>query len=409
MHRTRQSLKTYDIHPISIKLIQKGHPWVTVDRFSENFHPKDKFIVAANNKRPFALLLHDPTNGQVRARVWSTNGNFQNQIKSFKNDLSVRIKTAITKRANSEFIKERNHFYLIFGEGDNIPGILVHYLNGELLIQFYMEFWNPYKDFIIQTLIKCTKEVLKKDISFENLWIQQRSQLKEIAKCSDANTSFRNIEIEEFGVKYKVTIGKYYDHGIYTDMASIRGRLKDRITNSSSMLNLFSYTGAFSLMALSLGVKEVKSVDLSERYLNWLDENIKLNDSMDSAKHESLAIPTLQALKQFVKSGKKFDFIISDPPSSSSDGNKRSNALNDYKESLPLIHSITNIDGEALVFINTHKTSMKKFEDRIKQIIENKKLHFKIEGTYYLSQDCPNKKGFPEGNYLKGLLLKKYD
>ena len=52
---------------------------------------------------------------------------------------------------------------------------------------------------------------------------------------------------------------------------------------------------------------------------------------------------------------------------------------------------------------------MKKFEDRIRQIITQKKLALKIKTKYYLSQDCPFKKGFPEGNYLKGLLLIKND
>ena len=80
---------------------------------------------------------------------------------------------------------------------------MVHFLNGELLIQFYMDFWEHYKDFFIQTLIKTTNEVLKLDLDYENIWLQKRSLHKEPAKCMDPNSSFRNIEIKEFGVKYK--------------------------------------------------------------------------------------------------------------------------------------------------------------------------------------------------------------
>ncbi len=405
----RAPLKTYDIHPISIKQIQKGHPWVTTDQYSEKFQPNERFIVAANRRRPFALLLHDPAHKSIRARVWATNGDFQKQIKNFKNDLAVRIKNAIVKRAKANYLEKRDHFYLIFAEGDNIPGILVHYLGGEILIQFYMTFWDTYKDYFIQTLIKNINDHLNEDVSFENIWIQHRSEVKQPAKCNDFNTSFKNLEISEFGIKYKVTLGKYYDHGIYTDMAAIREKIGNELANSKSVLNLFSYTGAFSLYALGKGAEDVVSVDLSENYLAWLDENIALNEEINKDKHTSMPIATLEALNEFVKNEKKFDFIISDPPSSSSDGNKRTNALADYKETLPLMDSILNQKGNLLVFINTHKVSMKKFEDRIDQIIKQKKLPLKVKSKFFLSEDCPHKKGFPEGSYLKGLLLTKND
>ena len=52
--QSRQPLKTYEIHPTSVKQIGKGHPWVTLDNYSEKFHPKDKFIMASDGRKPFA-------------------------------------------------------------------------------------------------------------------------------------------------------------------------------------------------------------------------------------------------------------------------------------------------------------------------------------------------------------------
>ena len=76
-------LAKYDIHPVSIKMIQKGNPWVTLDKFSEKFHPKDRFVVALNRRRPFALLLHDPQHKTIRARLWSKDGNFEKTNQKF--------------------------------------------------------------------------------------------------------------------------------------------------------------------------------------------------------------------------------------------------------------------------------------------------------------------------------------
>lgn len=401
--------QTYNIHPISIKQIQKGHPWVTIDSFSEKFSPKEKFIITSHNDKPFALLLHDPSHKKIRARVWSTDGNFQSQIKSFKDDLACRMRSAVSKRSKGNILNQRDHFYLIFAEGDNIPGVLVHYIAGELLVQFYMDFWKQFQDYFIQTLLGAVNSTFKLDLSFENVFIQERSNIKSPAQCRDAKTSFKNIEINEFGVKYKVVLGKYYDHGIYTDMASIRVQLGPELSQAKTVLNLYSYTGAFSLFSLSLGAEKVTSVDLSESYIQWLEENLELNGDLDKEKHESLSISTMAALHRFKKEERFFDFIISDPPSSSSDGNKRSNALHDYKETLPLMTGLLSPKGYALIFLNTHKYSIKKFEDKVKQIILSKKLKLKVQKHFYLSEDCPFKKGFPEGSYLKGLLLKKYD
>ncbi len=407
--RYQPQIKSYEIHPISIKQIQKGHPWVTMDKFSEKFHPKERFIIASNRKKPFALLIHDPTHKDVRARVWATSGDFNRQTKNFKNDLGNRIQTAMKKRLDAGILKERNNFYLIFGEADHIPGVFVQWLNGEVLIQFYMNFWNFYKDYIVQQLIKVINDKVDPDFYIENCWLQSRSLTKDPALSMDPNCSFRSVEITEFGVKYKVLLGKHYDHGIYTDMSSVRSRLKEELTNSKSVLNLYSYTGAFSLYALSLGVEDVVSVDLSSKYIDWLEENIKLNKDFNPDHHKSMVTDTDSALKQLKKEKKKFDFIISDPPSSSTDKNKRTNSLNDYKMNLPLIDNLLTPAGSTLVFLNTHKVSMKKFEERILQIIEEKKLKLKVAKKFYLSEDCPTKKGFHEGNYLKGILLKKDD
>ena len=100
-------LPKYDLHPISIKMIDQGNPWVTKDQYSEKFHPNDRFIVALNRKRPFALLIHDPTHKFVRARLWSKNGNFEKQIKNFKNDLAQRMHTAFKARKDQNLLKNK--------------------------------------------------------------------------------------------------------------------------------------------------------------------------------------------------------------------------------------------------------------------------------------------------------------
>ena len=330
-------------------------------------------------------------------------------MKNFKNDLLTRIRKAVKLRQAKNILDNRNHMYLVFGESDEIPGLFIKYFDGEILIEFYMDFWKQYQDFITQNTVKIINEVLKKDISASNIWIQYRSNALSLATCKDPNATFRRVDISEYGVNYKVLIGKHYDCGIYTDMAAIRYKLRHEISKSESLLNLYSYTGAFSLYALKLGVKSVTSVDLSEAYLDWLDENIALNDDIDKERHTRLNIATNEALSSFANKNTTFNFIISDPPSSSSDGNKRSNALADYAQTLPKMDKVLSEHGSMLLFLNTHKCTHEKFKNKIKSIIQKNNLNLKLQTTYFLNEDCPSKKGFPEGSYLKGLLLKRND
>ncbi len=83
-------LATYEVHPISVKMLNQGNPWVTLDKYSEKFKPFEKFVVALNRNKPFALLLHDPTHKTVRARLWSKTGNFEKQIKDFRRRMTGR-------------------------------------------------------------------------------------------------------------------------------------------------------------------------------------------------------------------------------------------------------------------------------------------------------------------------------
>lgn len=400
-------LPTYDVHPISIKMLRRGHPWIIKDKFTDKFHPRDRFIVAKEKNRPIALLIHDPRHAKVKARVWADRGDFQGHIKNFRKDLSARIEKAVSKRKNAKYIEERENFYLVFGEADRLPGLHVQYLGGELLFQFYSFFWESYEGAVIEEVIKAVNLAFEKDITKANCWTQKRADgdsSQKTPKSLDPNCDFRSLTVKEFGIDYKVELGKNYDCGLYTDMAQVRSDLKKDFQNAGSVLNLYSYTGAFSLFALKNGAKEVVSVDLSEPYLDTLSENIKKN-GLDQSAHTPMQMSCKSALGELAANNKEFDLIISDPPSSSSDGNKRTNALKDYERELPKIAKLLSKKGKACVFLNTRGVTRNKFEKKIQEIVQAQGLKLRVERKLALSGDCPYLKGFPEGAYLKGLVL----
>ena len=394
------------IHPVSIKLLRQGHPWITADNFSKRFPRQSEFVIATDDrKRPMALLMHDPYHRNVKARVWSTKFPFDREAQHFTASIQGRLDLAFEKREQMKELQERENYYLVFGEADQLPGLFVLKLKDKILIQFYTSFWNRYKS-IIQTTI----QDVYPDILDENIWFQLRGETKELQKLpqNSVDQSRRDeFHLSEFGIQYLIRLGSSYDHGLYTDMSSIRHYLKKIIQPGSSVLNLYSYTGAFSLWAMKLGSTNVVSVDLSPKYIEWLQQNLGLNPDLNPTQHEALVKSVDEALTELKNNERKFDVIICDPPSSSSDGEKRTSAIKAYKDLLMKMDPLLNEKGKLVVFLNTHQVTQEKFDRVLKDYLSELKLHYKISTRLHLGQDCPTLKGFPEGSYLKGFVLEK--
>ncbi len=383
-----------ELHPISIKLIKQGHPWVTLDSYSRRFPPSDAFVTGVDPRKNFvAALMHDPQHKTIRGRVWSHDPNWSE--KNFLGDLEVRLLQAIKKREEMPSLGQRENKYWCFGEADLLPGLFLLQLREQLIIQLYSSWWFKHKDLVVELILK------NSSFKRENLWLQMRGDEKSQTPPEPIVGDKRELiyPLSENGFQIYARLGVAYDYGLYTDMAALRTNMKNLISESPRVLNLYSYTGAFSLYALCLGSSEVVSVDLSGKYLEWLEENIKLNTF--AGTHLSLKMATAEALKKLLKEDKKFDLIICDPPSSSSDGQKRSSALQSYEDIWPDMQKLLNPKGKILSFLNTHTVSMPKFEATLKGLEINK---LKMQKKYFLQDDCPALKGFPEGNYLKGIL-----
>lgn len=394
------------VHPVSSKLLRQGHPWITADSFSHRFPRNADFIIALDERRrPMALLLHDPQHKNIKARLWTMKYPFDREISNFTAAVQGRIDLAIEKRQQMKELKDRDNFYLVFGEADQLPGLFILKLNDRILVMFYTAFWNKYK-----TIIQAAIQDVYPDIKDDQFWFQLRGETRELQKLPvnavDPNRR-DEFHLSEFGNQYLIRLGSSYDHGLYTDMSSVRFTLQKLVNAESRVLNLYSYTGAYSLWAMKLGAKQVTSVDLSPKYIEWLQQNLALNPELDHTRHEALTMSVEDALTKLQGEKREFDLIICDPPSSSSDGGKVTSAIKAYQELLKQIDAVLAKKGLLVIFLNTHQTTTHKFERVIQDYLKELKLNYKIGLKLGLDQDCPTLKGFPEGSYLKGLVLEK--
>lgn len=387
------------IHPVSIDYLKKGHYWITEDSFTKKFPLNEKFIQADLGNNMSAILFNDPQHKKIKARLFKTIQ--KGETFNFEKELKIRLTNAIDKRKTLKLSDSRDNYYLVFSEADALSGLYILNLNDRILIQYYSEFWSQYEDLIIQ-------EIKNSFTQEKTIYRQYRLGTKQIPPEKICGLNSDEFIISEYGVHYKIFFKDYYDHGIYTDMAAIRNKMLPTLQGKKKALNLYSYTGAFSLYFLKNGIEQVTSVDLSKPYLNILEENLKLNNFAKN-RHHSICANVKTTLEKLKTDNNFFDLIVCDPPSFSSDGNKNSSALTEYDSLILLMDQILNKNGIMILFLNTHSVKMNKFTEKINQILKKSNLekNYKLIESYKLSDDCPTIKGFDEGNYLKGLVLKK--
>jgi 23S rRNA (cytosine1962-C5)-methyltransferase len=386
---------------MSWKMASKGHPWVTKDSFTQKFG-KTPFVFSKKEGRHL-FLINDPDHPMIKARLWES-GTKAYQEQSFLEDLKKRLSESMQKRTSIQ--RERQNLFLAFAEADRLPGLQILQLGDVLIIGIYSLFWKRYEKQLVNLSLDLVSEHFS-DIDWKGAWVQYRLSSKEklfTPYPKNKNVLPKDFTLNEFNLSYKIRISKNYDMGIYTDMSSIRKSLEETFKKSDSVLNLYSYTGAYTLFALKHGAINVTSIDLSDKYMKWLEENIELNGfSFD--KHNSMVKDVKKGLEQLAKEGHKFDLVISDPPSFSSDGKGSSSAIKSYEQILPQISNVIADQGMIIIFLNTHKITRNKYELQIKSIIDKANLNLKITKRLSMSEDCPQLKGFPEGSYLKGLVL----
>lgn len=203
----------------------------------------------------------------------------------------------------------------------------------------------------LDTCLELISKVL--NIAAEKIWVKQR-QRKENRKAQYEKLSFESHEmtVQEAGLQFKVNLSDYLDTGLFLDHRITRSMVREEVKDKK-VLNLFCYTGSFSVYAAAGGAAEVTSVDLSKTYLAWAEENMRLN-GFDTAKHPFVHADVLQYLDTLKLN--TFDLVIMDPPTFSNSKRMKDflDIQRDHAELLNKILLATKKDG-VIYFSNNYR------------------------------------------------------
>lgn len=207
----------------------------------------------------------------------------------------------------------------------------------------------------LESCITVICEILK--VENDNVYVRQRKRkqgrLDQYQRIAEEMEFFT---VEESGLKFKVNLSDYLDTGLFLDHRITRDMVRKEVKDKR-FLNLFCYTGSFSVYAADGGAASVTSVDLSKTYLNWAKDNFELNGFLDESKHFFLH----EDVKQYLDTLKpnSFDLVVMDPPTFSN-SKRMKDFLDIQRDHVELINKVLNAmsDGGVLYF----STNYRKFE-----------------------------------------------
>jgi 23S rRNA (cytosine1962-C5)-methyltransferase len=363
------------------------HPWIfsgAVENASMAGHG-EIVAVAASEGRTIGYGFYDKSS-QIVCRIF----HFDTQAMDFASleYWMSKFDKAMLLRKNFVVSDQTNCYRLIHAEGDGVPGLIVDIYNGIAVVQFLVQGTFAIRDLIFGCLNAA---------GFQRIFVRNEPATKR--SYWGFGSGEEVVEVLENGLRYIVDIRQGQKTGFFLDQRENR-LLASHLTKGKSVLNLFSYTGGFSVSALQGGASKVVSVDVSATALNLCNHNVALN--FPDANHQSVDYDCFQYLRQM---DDVHDVIVIDPPAFAKSQPAIKNAARGYKDlNMIAIKKIAS-PGLMLTFSCSQHISRDLFQKILFSAAADAKRQVKILKHLEQPVDHPVNIYHPEGEYLKGLLL----
>lgn len=294
---------------------------------------------------------------------------------------------------------DNNAFRLVHGEGDFLPGLVVDIYGPTAVVQAHSPGMHYCRDIIARELVNL------KDIDIKNVYYKSETTLPFKARLDPQNDyligNFAGNEAVENGLKFNIDWLRGQKTGFFVDQRDNRSLL-EHYSKGRKVLNMFCYTGGFSVYAMRGGAKLVHSVDSSEKAITLTDANINLNFPGD-ARHKSFAEDAFKYLDRMQPGD--YDLVILDPPAFAKHRSALRNALRGYQKLN--FKAMEKLAPGSLLFTFSCSQAVSREQFRLAVFSAAAQCRRKIRILHQLTQpaDHPVNIYHPEGEYLKGLVL----
>lgn len=381
------------------KSVKRKHPWIfsgAIDRTDSNISNGETVNVVTSSGQIAGKGAYSP-HSQIRVRMWTFNPQEEINALFFREKISAAIE--LRQQLNNS---NSDAYRIINAENDGLPGIIADRYGDYLSCQFLSAGAEYWKDEIVKLLTEILKPKSIYNRSDSDVRIKE-GLVPETGLLYGSDIPDR-IEITENGLKFFVDIKTGHKTGFYLDQKDNRLLLSLFVKNKT-VLNCFSYSGAFTVYALKNNAKEVTNIETSSTALELLNKNIQLN-KLEINNNKNINEDVFKVLRKFRDEGKSFDVIILDPPKFAESISQVQKASRGYKDINLLAIKLLNPGGILFTFSCSGHITTDLFHKIVSDAAVDSGRYVRIIKQAAQSWDHPVSLNFPEGLYLKGLLLK---
>jgi 23S rRNA (cytosine1962-C5)-methyltransferase len=371
--------------------VRAGHPWV-YDRAlaASKSIGVGEVVTLVDDKGPLATALADPTS-PIRARVLDVPGAACDGAWA-----GARAEAAAARRARDPLLVGCTGRRLVHGEADGCPGLVVDAYTDTAVIVFdgpaATAFWRARIDDVIAGLERGGATIA-------HVWLrgERRDRTHGEALRGDPPAE---IVIVEDDARFGVDVRSGQKTGFFLDQRDNRRTIR-RHSAGASVLNLFAYTGGFSLHAVLGGATRVTSVDIAAPAIAAIEKNVQLS-GLDPSAHERVAADAFDFLARAHQQGRRWDLAIVDPPSFAPSERAKPQALKAYARLAKSALDVVEPGGRiALASCSSHVTEV----DLLGTVAGLGVTNLRLRSSAGAASDHPVLAAFSEGRYLKFLFF----
>ncbi|MCM1021504.1 MAG: class I SAM-dependent rRNA methyltransferase [Muribaculum sp.] len=377
--------------------LNRFHPWVfsgAVAKIPSGVEEGDIVTVLSSDGTPLGVGHYQVGSIAVRILTWS--------VREINHEFfATRLHQALKLRQTLNLLRpDNNAFRLVHGEGDFLPGLVIDIYGETAVVQAH----SPGMHFCRNTIADCLVNLSGIDI--KNVYYKSETTLPYKAKLDQQNDYIigsytTNVAIEN-GLKFHVDWLRGQKTGFFVDQRDNRNML-ERYSAGHRVLNMFCYTGGFSVAALRGGAELVHSVDSSAKAVALTEENVALNFPGACDRHKSFAEDAFKFISNMSEGA--YDLIILDPPAFAKHRDALKNALIGYRKLNA--RALEKIAPGGLLFTFSCSQAVNREQFRLAVFSAATIAKRRVRILHQLTQpaDHPVNICHPEGEYLKGLVL----
>lgn len=285
-------------------------------------------------------------------------------------------------------------FRLFNGEGDGMGGLIIDLYQDHGVFSWYNETLYGKKKEIVTAFQTVFPEVVG---AYEKIRFESTLPESQLLYGEEASEP---LLVKENGITFATYLNEGLMTGIFLDQKEVRGALVEGMASGKTVLNMFSYTGAFSVAAAMGGATKTTSVDLAKRSVPKTKEQFLVN-GIDPETQNIHVMDTFEYFKYAKRKNLTFDVVVLDPPSFARNKKKTFSVAKNYGELIEDSVDLLNETGTIIASTNAANVSPKQFKQMIESAFEAKNVTFKNSKNYTLPSDFATNPAFPEGDYLK--------